>query len=391
MRVAFLTPTLPWPANTGGTLRTYHLLRGLAGRHPVDLFSFHYGPPPATGPLATICDQVIPVQLGEGYSHRRRLLDVLGTHPRSVAYFYTPTAQATMARHLHPNYALIVCDEVILHPYLAMVKRVPSLLLRPKIDHLHYAEMAAERPWGIAKLLDLLEARRLRRYEVQVLPHYAGAVVCSQDDQMITNRQSNSLPVTVIPNGADTAYFQPVRQPDKAPTVLLLGTMHYYPNVDSVHYFFETMYPALRARFPDLQVFIVGHQPPPEICALANQPGVTVTGSVEDVRPYMARSWLLAVPLRLGGGTRLKITEAFAAGLPVVSTTIGAQGLTAQAGQHLLLADEPHSFITAIEQILTTPPLAQQLAVAGRRLAESAYSWQALGEQFATVCEQTAT
>ena len=155
-----------------------------------------------------------------------------------------------------------------------------------------------------------------------------------------------------------------------------------------MHYFFETIYPALHQAQPDLQVLIVGHQPPPAIQALAELPGVTVTGSVDDVRPYMARSWLLAVPLRLGGGTRLKIAEAMAAGLPVVSTTVGAQGLNVTHDQDLLLADTPAAFVTTTLRLLNDDSLQRRLGEAGRKLVESSYSWQALGQQFATFCAE---
>ncbi len=167
------------------------------------------------------------------------------------------------------------------------------------------------------------------------MPRFQAAVVCSQEDRQTAALQvaGNGAPIEVIVNGADTTFYQPVREPDAHPTVLILGTMHYYPNIDAVLHYMQTMHEALRAAIPDLQLLIVGHLPPPEIVALGNLPGVTVTGSVPDIRPYMARSWVQLVPLRLGGGTRLKIVESMAAGLPVLSTSVGAQGLGATDGQ----------------------------------------------------------
>jgi glycosyltransferase involved in cell wall biosynthesis len=298
-------------------------------------------------------------------------------------------------------YDLVICDEVMVAPYALAQSRSsspPRLLIRPKIDHQHYRDLAAGRPWGLKKLLDWLEAARLQRYERLILPAFQQAVVCSAEDAAVTKAQWPTIAVEIIPNGADTEFFTPAiqaagrRDTDadqvaQPPTILLLGTMHYYPNIDAVHYFFDTMYSALCARYPNLQVLIVGHQPPPEIAALAKWPGITVTGSVDEIRPYLARSSLLAVPLRLGGGTRLKIAEAMAAGLPVVATPIGAQGLAVEDEHHLLLAAEPTAFIAAIQRLLDDPSLGQRLAEAGRKLVESQYSWQTLGQRFTALCE----
>lgn len=397
MNVAFLTPMLPWPANTGGTLRTYYLLRGLAARHTLDLICFHYGAQPALGPLATICANVYPISLGESYPRARQLRNLLWGQPQAVSYFTTASAQQQVARLLAAPYDLVIYDEVMMASYLPRPKQrfaPPRLLIRPKIDHQHYNEMAAERPWGITKLLNWREAQRLQRYERRILTHFQRVVVCSPEDRRITRTQSPTIAIEVIPNGADTDYYRPPALPEGSqlahkPTILLLGTMHYYPNIDAVHYFFDDIYPPLRTRYPTLQVLIVGHQPPPAIRALGDQPGVTVTGSVRDIRPYLARSSLLAVPLRLGGGTRLKITEALAAGVPVVSTPIGAQGLVVKHEEHLLLAEEPAAFCAAIQRLLDDPPLGCRLAEAGRKLVESQYSWQTLGQHFANVCEAT--
>ncbi|MEZ4733021.1 MAG: glycosyltransferase [Caldilineaceae bacterium] len=222
----------------------------------------------------------------------------------------------------------------------------------------------------------------MQRFESATMPRFDGAVVCSQEDATIAAQQGPQLAIETIVNGADIAYFTPTRQPDPEPTILLIGTMHYYPNIDAVLHFFATMHPALLATVPNLKVLIVGHLPPPEIQALGARPGVTVTGSVPDVRPYMARSWLLAVPLRLGGGTRLKIVEAMASGLPVVSTTVGAQGLDATDGDQLLVADTPEHFVQQTVRLLNDATLRARLADRGNALVQGYYSWQAQGRRF---------
>jgi len=264
LHVALLTPTLPWPPDTGGKLRIYHLLCGLAQQHQIDLFSDYYRAPPVIGPLVQDCAKVTLIPIAPRYTRRRQLGDLLRPLPRSVAYFYAAQTQHQLLTRMAVPYDLIICDEIMMTPYAraaAHQAACPVLLIRPKIDSLHYAEMAQQRPWGKAKVLDWWEAQQLRHYEIAALRHFDAALVCSAEDGAITRAQNGQVRVAAIANGADTTFFTPQRQPARHPTILLLGTMHYYPNVDSVHYFFDAIYPALRQAKPDLQVLIVGHQP----------------------------------------------------------------------------------------------------------------------------------
>jgi polysaccharide biosynthesis protein PslH len=390
MRVAVVTPYLPWPADTGGKLRSFYLIRGLARAHEVDLYSVYYGSRPDAGPLEDICACLDLLPLTPAINRPTPMQQLIGRIPRSVSFFQTAESLVYLRGKLSQSYDLLVADEIVMEPYLTDLtnsQAVPRLVARQKIDHLHYLEMAKARPWGRDKFLDWLEGRKLRSYERQVMPAFQAATTCSAEDARAVRAEAGrELPVEVIVNGADTEYFTPQRAPAETPTVLLIGTMHYYPNVDATLYFFRTIYPALRNAVPNVQVLIVGHLPPPEIVALGDLPGVTVTGSVPDVRPYMARSWVLAVPLRLGGGTRLKIMEAMAAGLPVVSTSVGAQGIDAVHGQHFLLADNPLEFAQLTAQLLQNSSLGLMLATNGRQRVEQCYSWQALGQRFAQFC-----
>lgn len=395
MRAAFVTPYLPWPADTGGKLRSFYLIKGLAAQADVDLYTVCYGTQPPAGDLADICRSVEIVPLTPTPHRQQIIRNWLDGRPRSVRFFHDAhslrsiQARLTSSNNDNDHYDVLICDEIAMAPYLmGMVQQTatPQVIMRQKIDYLHYRETAASRPWGIERLLDLLEARRLERYEVQVMPCFDGAIVCSAEDREIAVTQGPKLSFEIIVNGADVDYFIPNRQPDPQPTLLLLGTMHYQPNIDMVRYFFETIHPGLRQAIPNLQVFIVGHGPPPEITALAEQPGVTVTGSVPDVRPYINRSWLLAVPLRLGGGTRLKIIEAMAAELPVVSTSIGAQGLDDISQRLITIADRPEEFVEKTKCLLNDEAKRQQLAKAGRSAVIDHYSWQTLGQRYADFC-----
>lgn len=398
LRAAVVTPYLPWPADTGGKLRSYYLLKGLAERADIDLFTVCYGEPPDTAALEAFCRTVTVLPL-HPTPHREQIVRAwLDGRPRSVRYFQDPQSLATIRQALTAKtYDLHICDEICMADYFAALPdstvaadgQLPKrIVIRHKIDHLHYRETATSHGWTQQGILDSMEARRLQRYEAAMMPTFDGTVVCSAEDGAVASRQGAPIACDVVVNGADTDYFVPNRNPDPKPTVLLMGTMYYQPNIDGVLYFFENIYPDLLRRVSSLQVFIVGHTPPPEIVRLDKIPGVTVTGSVPDVRPYIDRSWVLAVPLRLGGGTRLKIVEAMAASLPVISTSVGAEGLPELGPETITLADTPDTFVTGLEQLLSDPARRARQAELARPIVQQQYSWQALGHKYAAFCCQ---
>ena len=186
----------------------------------------------------------------------------------------------------------------------------------------------------------------------------------------------------VIPNGVDLEFFSPLAQPAPRQHLVFTGSMDWRPNQDAARYFAHEILPLLRQVRPELECTFVGRSPPPDIQSLAAVPGFKLTGTVEDVRPYVERAAVYVVPLRIGGGSRLKILEALAMGRPVVSTTVGAEGLDVVNERHLLLADDPASFAKAVLRALDDRELCERLVAQGRRLVEQHYGWDALAEQF---------
>jgi len=166
--------------------------------------------------------------------------------------------------------------------------------------------------------------------------------------------------------------------------------MDYPPNIDALRYFFREIHPRVARAVPGVRVLVVGRSPTPEVLAWSSRPGVTVTGSVPDVRPYLAEATLVVVPLRVGGGTRIKILECLAAGRAVVSTSVGAEGLGLRHGEQLMLADDPESFARHTADLLEDRALRQRLAEAGRLCVLARYSWSELGQRFAEICARVA-
>ncbi len=226
---------------------------------------------------------------------------------------------------------------------------------------------------------------KLRRFERRVAQRSSVQVVCGPDDEtFIRGEISRDVPVQVITNGVDLDYFTPdavTTERAAEPTLIFCGAMDYMPNIDALSWFFEEIHDRLLASVPSLRVLIVGKSPTDTVCQHGNRQGVTVTGGVPDVRPYYRQAWAQIVPLRVGGGTRLKIPESMAVGTPVISTTIGAQGLNLKHGEEILLADTAEVFAHYSERMLMDAPLRQKIEQRGMQTCRTRFGWPLLGGQ----------
>jgi glycosyltransferase involved in cell wall biosynthesis len=201
-------------------------------------------------------------------------------------------------------------------------------------------------------------------------------VAVSEAEAKWIRRHAPRVNVTLVPNGVDVDFFRPQPATSLAQNVVFTGSMDYPPNIDAVLWFADAILPIARNRLPQLRFVVAGRRPPPEIRALAARPGILITGEVEDIRPHLAEAFAMVVPLRSGGGTRLKILQAMAMSRPVISTTLGAEGLGVCPGEHLLIADKPELFADSIALLAHSSPSAQRIAEAGRRFALARYDWQ---------------
>jgi glycosyltransferase involved in cell wall biosynthesis len=246
-------------------------------------------------------------------------------------------------------------------------------------------DLGQPRRWHGA-LYSAVQWRRLRTYEGRVCREADTVIAVSETDAAHLRRLAPGARLLVLPNGVDTTAFAH-RQPsarndgraDEAPTVLFTGTMDFRPNVDAMLWFAEAIWPRLHAARPGLRCLIVGKAPDARLLAAARrQDGLEVIGAVPDVRPFLAQAAVYVVPMRMGSGVRLKVLEAMAAGVPVVSTRMGLEGVAAVPGEHVLLADDPPAFAAAVLRLLADPALAARLAARARELVEERYDWTRL-------------
>jgi glycosyltransferase involved in cell wall biosynthesis len=230
----------------------------------------------------------------------------------------------------------------------------------------------------LRRLYYRLEARKLRDHELAACRRADAILTTSDVDRATLVPHVGAIPIRVVPNGVDTAFFTPGPASDGPPRLVFTGAIDYQPNTDGVLHFCGKIWPLVRRSAPEATLAIVGKDPPPAVRALAGD-GVVVTGTVPDVRPWMQSATVFVVPLRTGGGTRLKILEALACGRAVVSTSLGCEGLAVTPGQDILVADEPAAFADAVVRSLRDPALRARLGAAGRALVEQRYRWEAIG------------
>lgn len=206
---------------------------------------------------------------------------------------------------------------------------------------------------------------------------FDGILATSELERAWIQRHAPAAQVELLPNGVDVEYFQATKAVKDRQSLVFIGLMNYPPNIDAMRWFGRDIWPQLYQQFPQLRLKIVGRFPPPSILALSEQPGICVTGEVPDVRPYVAEALACVVPLRAGGGTRLKILSTMAQGRPVISTQLGAEGLAVTPGEHILLAENAEQFIRHVQTLLDHPQRGEQLGRAARQLVVERYPWRA--------------
>jgi glycosyltransferase involved in cell wall biosynthesis len=399
MHILFVSPRQCWPPVSGAKLREFHLAKALGTRarlHYV-FFSTPQGTTPTPGDLP-FCEAITAVPLVRPYSAGKLIGGLLGRWPLPVLN-YTSAAMTGALTKIATSAAfdLVHLDSIHLAAYEPLLR---SRLAKARIVYdWHNIESdllrqyAARAPSPAHRIYSALTARKLAGLERRTLHSAFGHLVCSERERDQLALQGPAVRIEVIENGVDTARFLSTPRPGPSRNRLVfVGLMNYHANVEAALWFTRRIWPALHHRFPQWKLTLVGAEPAPSVRELAREPGVEVTGTVPDVAPYYDEAIAAVVPLRSGGGTRLKILEAMAAGVPVISTPLGAEGLTISPGENILLApaDGPgleQQWITAFEAVAPQGPLWIQLAAAGRALVESRYDWGALGRRlFDTYC-----
>lgn len=393
MRILYFSPRECWPRDTGAKLRDYYLASQLAARCPVtylglrDLSEASTELPPRESGFAGY--HSVPRE--STYTVSKLVRGLIGPAPLTVLNYSSARVSRLLAEILQAgSFDAVQIEGVHLSAYLPAIRSAAS---RPVIlsdwhniesEILHrYSRvnpslMRRAYAWRTANLLELAETRFLAACDVHT--------VTSERERGLLQARNSAAEIHVIPNGVDVQSFGAHELDPNSPRTGLVfaGSMDYSANVDAVVWFVNHIWPELRRQHPALSFAIVGRDPTPEVRALAadgvNVNRVSVTGTVPDVRPYYSGALAAVVPLRIGSGTRLKILEAMAAGIPVISTRLGAEGLDFEDGTHLLLADSGAEMIAAVSRLAGSPELWMRLSRSGRDVVSRLYDWHTLTE-----------
>jgi sugar transferase (PEP-CTERM/EpsH1 system associated) len=378
------------PLDTGGKSRSYHILRALAQEHSVTIFAFYAAQQLDLHPeLRQHFSRVecIPLEIpvpGSFSDYLAYLRNLFSLQPYSMAKYCRPGVAGRLRSLVASStFDVIVCDFVVAAGAIPWEFRCPKVFFSHNVEALiwrrHYT--VASNPiwkavcWREYKLMAQVERNYMRKAD--------HVLTVSPVDRDVFTQFIDPQKITVIPTGVDTDYFMPARGEEQSNQLVFTGSMDWMPNEDAMLYFVKEILPLIRLQIPDVSLLIVGRRPTRQIQNLASRDqGVQVTGTVEDIRPYVKQGIVYVVPLRVGSGTRLKIFEAMAMGKAIVSTSIGAEGLPVTHGENILLAEKPEEFASAVVALLRDAEIRQRVGMAARELVEKKYSWIAVAAVF---------
>lgn len=356
------------PPNTGGRLRSCQMLRALHSQHEVHFLCLgteEFNDGAAYASRVEFLPQPVPVR-GTAAFLWRALRNLFSRLPLALALYHSPALTARLRQLVaEQDFDLIVCD--FLTPALSVPPELRGrcVLFQHNMEAQIWERMAAAAGNPLKRRYLQSQCQRMRRLEIDLSRQFARVITVSEADSRFARENYGLANVAGhVPTGVDAERFREVRAVPRDPAkICFLGSMDWLPNIDGMEWFLRESWPKIRALHPDLNLVVIGRHPPASLLsAWDGKAGVRFTGTVDDVRPHLAGSAASVVPLRIGGGTRLKILELMAAGIPVVSTTIGAEGLPLVHGQHFLCADDPDTLAEAVNRVLRSPDEADRLS-----------------------------
>lgn len=393
MRVLLLTPQLPYPPHQGTTLRNFNIIARLARHHEIHLLSLvtPEDDPANAHPLQRLCQRIYTAPQPIRPKWQRLFTTLTSPLPDMAHRLRSPAFQGILEQVLSScDWDVIEFEGIEMIPYLGMVLEHVSRASRPPLlvfdDHnaeymlqKRVFEMDIRLPqrWPGA-LYSLIQWQKLQRYEAWACRQVDVVAAVSEKDAEALQRIAPGLEAYVVPNGVDVAWYANYASSAAAvppQSLVFTGKMDFRPNVDAVLWLARQVLPVVQEAIPDACFYIVGQRPHPRLDALKGRPGIVITGHVPDQRPYIGDADVYVIPLRSGGGTRLKVLEAMAMRRPIVSTTMGCDGFPVTDGREVMLADDPALFAEYVVELLRNPSRRDTLGQAGFQFASTHYDW----------------
>lgn len=395
--IVWVKTELLHPVDKGGRIRTYHMLAELRKTHRITYICLDDGDasPDAVTRATEYSDELIRVPLrrqpkGTWRFYLDLVRNLMSSLPYAVAKYESPELRREIERVVAGgDVDVVVCD--FLTPSLNVPTgsgKARSVLFQHNVEAMIWRRHAEVSRNPIRRAYMATQWRRMRAHEQKECARFDHVIAVSAEDEQVMRSDYRLSAISSVPTGVDTRYFQRDPATVRSPTELVFtGSMDWMPNQDAISYMVSEILPRIRERIPAATLTVVGRNPPLAIRHLADEYSfIKVTGSVPDVRPYLARGAVFVVPMRVGGGTRLKIYEAMAMGCPVVSTTIGAEGLPLKNGDTIVLADDPGEFADEVVALLEAPATAAAMAERAERLVRSEFGWGKVAERFGAIC-----
>lgn len=375
--------------DTGGKIRSFNLLRALAARHETALLSYYPGDRDSgyDEQIRSVIPESVTLPYRAPATGIATALDYAARFATSVPYavskFTSPAARRLIEQWMAQNrFDVMVCDFLSASLTFPLRLTTPTALFQHNVESALWARQAMHERDPIRRVVYRIEAYKMNRYECRAVKRFHHVIAVSDSDRALMSRMTDPSRITVAPTGVDVSRYREARNIEaEEPIVLFLGSMDWEANIDGVEFFHQDIWPRIRDAVPAARFRIVGRHPTARVRRLSDDPSVQVTGSVPDVVAHLREAAVFVVPLRIGGGTRLKIYEAMAAGRAVVSTTVGAEGLDFESGRDLILADTPESFANAVIALLTDRAYRRAVAqAAADRSGE--FDWSAVVAHF---------
>lgn len=398
MNILFIAPRLPYPADTGAKIRTYNNLKQIARNHSVDLVCFSFDKK----------DSRHKKTLAETLGIRAHMVDMPAANILVMAlrvifsrqaittkkYFLHPMSEALMKISVENKFDLVHVDHIHMANYLTLFPGIPCVIDEHNVEYRILERFSRLNSSVLKRVVYSWQADKMRTFERAMIRRAGHCLAVSSDDKtLLANLAGKDITVDVIANGVDTDFFDNDHLPvANEETLVFTGSMDWVPNDDAMIYFCSNILPLIWKVKPEVRIYIVGRNPNVRLRALAGRDQrIFVTGAVDDVRVYMRKAKVFVVPIRVGGGTRLKILEAMSMQMAVVSTSIGAEGIKFTNGQDISIADQPQAFADAVLTLLNHSDVRQQMGVAARDLVRTTYDWSIIGDQLENVYQKLIT
>ncbi len=386
MKILIVTTKSPYPLFEGRALRTYNLLKQAAGDHEIHLLSFVQTPEDLEGieHMRSICKVVEFEKLYFDGAKTQILKDAVcelfSPAPLPIIKYRTAGMRARLKRLMaEHHYDLIHLDMLHLGEYIDLCGNTPVVLIEHNVEHVILDRRADNETRPLQRAYLRYQARKLKAYEARACQRADHVVAVSELDAQQLRKLAPGAQISTVPNGVDTSFFAAQGTPRKPAHLVFVGGFTWFPNLDAIRHFCEDILPLLVKAVPDLRLTVIGKQPDaPVVDEISRNPHVHLTGQVDDIRPYVDEAAAYIVPLRIGGGTRLKILDALSMSKAIISTSVGCEGLAVEDGQTIVIADTPEAFSQAIVKVLQDPAEAQAIGQRGRQLVEDRYDWAAV-------------